>query len=155
MIVDNAAMKIKFIRRPAPVFVEHRPIYKIGQIMLILYISSRGYKSSLTRLHLFNWVLKEEKRKENLINSLKGGNLKISAWGFDPALTIAIRFAIAEKLLFEESTGYKLSELEIQFSKEIMSDSLLFTQEKEFLLSIKKALTEAMVESVAKSWKSL
>lgn len=155
MSFDNSAMKIKFIRRPAPVFVEHRPIYKIGQIILILYLSSRAYKSSLTRLHLFNWVLKEQRRKENLINSLKGGNLKISAWGFDPALTIAIRFAIAEKLLFEESTGYKLSEKGIQFSKEIMSDSSLFTQEKEFLVSIKKGLTEAMVESVAKSWKSL
>ena len=61
--------KMKFIQTPAPVFVEHRPIYKIGQILLILYLSSRGFKSSLTRLQLFNWLIKERVRKDKVILS--------------------------------------------------------------------------------------
>lgn len=154
MIASNL-MKIKFNKRPAPVLVEHRPIYKIGQIALILYLSSRAYKSSLTRLHLFNWVLKDKNRQKDFLNAVENGNFRISAWGFDPALTIAIRFAIAEKLLFEEGSGYKLTDLGIRFAKKIMLDDSIFPEEKNFLSLIKKSITEGMVESVTKSWTSL
>jgi hypothetical protein len=153
-MIANNLMKIKFNKRPAPVLVEHRPVYKIGQITLILYISSRAYKSSLTRLHLFNWVLKDKNRQKDLLNTVENGNFRISAWGFDPALTIAIRFAIAEKLLFEESSGYKLTDLGIRFAKKIMLDDSIFPEEK-ILSLIKKSITEGMVESVTKSWTSL
>lgn len=153
MTEDKA--KIKFIRRPTPVIIEHRPIYKIGQVLLILYLSSRGNKSSLTRLHLFNWALKEKNRQQTLIQSLNHGKLKTSAWGFDPALAIALRFAIAENLVEEEQDSYKISELGSQLSKKIMLDNSLFSDEKSFLVSIKKSITEGMVSSVVRDWESL
>ena len=39
-------VRLKFHRKDMPIMVEHRPIYKITQILLILYLASRGKKSS-------------------------------------------------------------------------------------------------------------
>lgn len=145
--------KMKFIQRPAPVFVEHRPIYKIGQILLILYLSSRGFKSSLTRLQLFNWLIKENVRKDKVILSIKKNKLDVYAWGFDPALTIALRYAIAEKLIDEEVASFKLTNKGVDYCMKIIEDETLFEQEKIFFKAVKKSITEKMVDSAAKGWK--
>lgn len=145
--------KMKFIQRPAPVFVEHRPIYKIGQILLILYLSSRGFKSSLTRLQLFNWLIKENVRKDKVILSIKKNKLDVYAWGFDPALTIALRYAIAEKLIDEDVDTFKLTDKGVDYCMKIIEDETLFEQEKIFLKAVKKSITEKMVDSAAKGWK--
>lgn len=145
--------KIKFIQRPAPVFVEHRPIYKIGQILLILYLSSRGFKSSLTRLQLFNWLIKERVRKDKVILSIKNNKLDVYAWGFDPALTIALRYAIAEKLIDEDVDSFKLTNKGVEYCMRILEDETLFEEEKTFLQVVKKSITEKIVDSATKGWK--
>ncbi|EMP6686297.1 TPA: hypothetical protein ACGHB6_001424 [Acinetobacter baumannii] len=147
-------VKIKFIQRPAPVFVEHRPIYKIGQILLILYLSSRSYKSSLNRLQLFNWAFKEKNRQKKIIESSVKGKLDIYAWGFDPALTVGLRFAIAEKLIVEDVTTFRLTAQGIKFCESILEDENIFLLEKYFLNEVKKNITEKMVDSVAKNWRT-
>jgi hypothetical protein len=145
--------KMKFIQRPAPVFVEHRPIYKIGQILLILYLSSRGFKSSLTRLQLFNWLIKERVRKDKVILSIKNNKLDVYAWGFDPALTIALRYAIAEKLIDEDVDSFKLTNKGVEYCMRILEDETLFEEEKTFLQVVKKSITEKIVDSATKGWK--
>ena len=145
--------KMKFIQRPAPVFVEHRPIYKIGQILLILYLSSRGFKSSLTRLQLFNWLIKERVRKDKVILSIKNNKLDVYAWGFDPALTIALRYAIAEKLIDEDVDSFKLTNKGVEYCVRILEDETLFEEEKNFLQVVKKSITEKIVDSATKGWK--
>lgn len=144
---------MKFIQRPAPVFVEHRPIYKIGQILLILYLSSRGFKSSLTRLQLFNWLIKERVRKDKVILSIKNNKLDVYAWGFDPALTIALRYAIAEKLIDENVDSFKLTNKGVEYCVRILEDETLFEEEKTFLQVVKKSITEKIVDSATKGWK--
>ena len=144
---------MKFIQRPAPVFVEHRPIYKIGQILLILYLSSRGFKSSLTRLQLFNWLIKERVRKDKVILSIKNNKLDVYAWGFDPALTIALRYAIAEKLIDEDVDSFKLTNKGVEYCMRILEDETLFEEEKNFLQVVKKSITEKIVDSATKGWK--
>ena len=145
--------KMKFIQRPAPVFVEHRPIYKIGQILLILYLSSRGFKSSLTRLQLFNWLIKERVRKDKVILSIKNNKLDVYAWGFDPALTIALRYAIAEKLIDEDVDSFKLTNKGVEYCMRILEDETLFEEEKNFLQVVKKSITEKIVDSATKGLK--
>ena len=145
--------KMKFIQRPAPVFVEHRPIYKIGQILLILYLSSRGFKSSITRLQLFNWLIKERVRKDKVILSIKNNKLDVYAWGFDPALTIALRYAIAEKLIDEDVDSFKLTNKGVEYCMRILEDETLFEEEKTFLQVVKKSITEKIVDSATKGWK--
>lgn len=145
-------MSLLFQQRPASVIPEHRPLYKIAQILLILFLASRGGKSSLARLHLFNWALKSQGRITRLSEAASSKTLQISAWGFDPALAIAINFACAEELAFSSGGSYSLTDRGLALAKEIARDDLLLKNEKDALLKVGKGITERMVEEVAKGW---
>ena len=146
--------RLRFVRRPSPVLVEHRPLYKITQLLLVLHMSSRGGKSTLPRLHLFNWALKSTDRIQKLFDASKARVLSMTAWGFDPALAIAIRFAVAENLIEATSTGYQLTVKGQAFISEVLKDADVFAPERKLLTQIGKDVTEGMVEKVAKGWES-
>lgn len=152
--LDVQRRRLRFERRPSPVLVEHRPLYKICQLLLVLHISSRGGKSSLPRLHLFNWALKRTDRIQKLVEAAKAKVLHITAWGFDPALAIAIRYAVAEGLLRPTSTGYQIAEKGRSFIDKVLKDAGAFPSERVLLKEIGKEITENMVEAVAKGWES-
>lgn len=152
-VVDEPR-RLRFVRRPSPVLVEHRPLYKITQLLLVLQMSSRGGKSTLPRLHLFNWALKSTDRIQKLVDAAKAKVLNMAAWGFDPALAIAIRFAVAENLVEATSTGYQLTEKGRAFIAEVLKDADAFATERKLLTQIGKDITEGMVEKVAKGWES-
>jgi hypothetical protein len=145
---------LRFVRRPSPVLIEHRPLYKIAQLLLVLQMSSRGGKSTLPRLQLFNWALKSTDRIQKLVDAAKAKVLNMTAWGFDPALAIAIRFAVAENLVEATSTGYQLNEKGRAFITEVLKDADAFAPERKLLTQIGKDITEGMVEKVAKGWES-
>lgn len=151
---DSVVSKLDFNIRPAPVLPEHRRMYKISQILLILALSSWGGKSTLPRLQLFNWALKSRVRQERLAKAAKERNLNVPAWGFDPALSIALRFAVAESLVNSVPTGFQISDQGKLFVDEIVKDTDLLSHEKEVLMRIGKGVTEAMVDAVAKSWRT-
>jgi len=144
--------RLRFVRRPSPVLPEHRPLYKIGQVLLVLHLCCRGGKASLPKLHLFNWALKTTARQKLMLDAASTKQLTVPAWGFDPVLAIGIRFAIAEGLIRETGKGYEIVETGEIFLKELLKDSDLFAAERKFLSSVGKDVTEAMVEAAAKSW---
>jgi len=80
--------------------------------------------------------------------------LTVPAWGFDPALAIGIRFAIAEGLMRENTTGYEIAEAGELFVREIVKDSDLFASERAFLSRIGKGITESMVDAAARGWEA-
>lgn len=146
--------KLRFQTRPAPVLPEHRPLYKIAQVLLVLHLSSRAGKSSLTRLHLFNWALKVPDRGERLSQAARTKSLNVTAWGFDPALAIALRYACAEGLITASGSGYELTDLGRILADSIVNEPDTLTEEKEFLRAIGKGISEAMVDAVAKEWET-
>lgn len=146
--------RLRFERRPSPVLAEHRPMYKVCQVLLILLLASRGGKSSLPRLQLFNWALKSSERQEQLVLAVGEKVLQVPAWGFDPAMAIAVRIAISEGLVAENSTGYEITEAGEFFVKEILKDADLFRPERSFLSAVGKGLTEGMVEATASGWEA-
>lgn len=148
----NSKRTLRFERQPAPVLPEHRPLYKIGQLLLVLHLASRGKKSSLPRIHLFNWALKRQERKALLLDAGKKGVLRVAAWGFDPAIAIAIEFALAECLITTNSTGYALTAEGINWVKNICKDPECFPSERQFLEQLGTTITETMVTQVAKGW---
>lgn len=152
--VVEEGSRLRFERRPSPVLAEHRPMYKIGQVLLILSLASRGGKSSLPRLQLFNWAMKSAKRQQQLVLAVGEKVLLVPAWGFDPALAIAARLAIAEDLVIENSTGYEITLAGQFFVNEILKDTDLFGRERSFLSAVGKGLTEGMVEATASGWEA-
>lgn len=150
----DASRSLRFERKPSPVLAEHRPLYKICQMLLILRLASRGGKSSLPRLHLFNWAMKRSDRLQKLVEATKAKTLRVTAWGFDPALAIALRYSIAEGLVNTVSTGYQLSSTGEVLADAVLKNDELFAFEKPLLKAIGKDVTEGMVEDVAKGWEA-
>lgn len=146
------AQHMKFQRRPSPVLPDHRPLYKIAQLVLVLSLASRGAKSSLARLHLFNWAFKAEERGERLSQAVRTKTLNVTAWGFDPALAIALRYASAEGLVSVTGGGYQLTDTGQIFAKSVAEDPGVLEAEKRLLAEVGKGITEKMVEAVAKGW---
>ncbi|MDN3578593.1 hypothetical protein QWZ03_17640 [Chitinimonas viridis] len=103
-------------------------------------------------MQLFNWAMKSTKRQQQLVLAVDEKVLQVPAWGFDPALAIAIRLAIAEGLVAENSTGYEISTDGEFFAKEILKDADLFGRERSFLSAVGKGLTEGMIDATASGW---
>lgn len=131
---------------------EHRPLYKISQILLTLLLASRASRSSLQRLHLFNWALKSPERCELLRRASITKRLELMTWGFDPMLANAINYAVASDLLVQVDTGYELTTEGHIFATHITKDDELFGEEKSLFKVIGKSITEKMVEAASKEW---
>lgn len=106
----------------------------------------------MPRLQLFNWALKSRDRQERLVTAAKVKHLNVQAWGFDPALSIALRFAIAEMLVNSVPTGYQITDRGKLFVTDIEKTPELLLQEKEILRRIGKGVTEGIVDVVTKGW---
>lgn len=143
--------KLTFHRKPMPLMAEHRPIYKITQLLLVLYLSSRGKKSSLIRLHLFSWILKDEIRKKMLLESANQNQILFGVWGVDPAVNISLQYAEAEGLISKSGLSYKLTQDGAKYVSEIDSE-MAFKDDYFFLQSIGSKITEGMVENIIREW---
>jgi len=144
--------KIKFTRRPSPVLAEQRPLYKITQALLIIEICGRGKRCSLLKLHLMNWALKSRSRISILEIAANNKKLTIPVWGFDPALAIALQFALEETILVVEGSSLKVTDKGNHLIKAVTNDETAFVKEKSHLKKIGKRITEEMVTSVSKGW---
>lgn len=143
--------KLTFHRKPMPLMAEHRPIYKITQLLLILHLSSRGNKSSLIRLHLFSWVLKDERRKMMLLESAKQNKVLFGVWGVDPAVNISLQYAEAEGLISKSGLSYKLTQYGAQYILKIDND-MAFKDDYFSLESLGSKITEGIVENIVGEW---
>lgn len=143
--------KLTFHRKPMPIMAEHRPIYKITQLLLVLHLSSRGKKSSLIRLHLFSWALKDERRKMMLLESANQNKILFGVWGVDPAVNISLQYAEAEGLINKSGLSYKLTQYGTEYASKINSE-LAFKDDYFFLESLDLKITEGMVDNIVGEW---
>ncbi|EHU4529457.1 hypothetical protein K1N90_000520 [Salmonella enterica] len=144
--------RITFKRKPMPIYAGFRPLFKICQILLILDLASRAKSSSLIRLHLFVWILKDDQRKEMLLNIVKE-KLEIPiVWGIEPSVNFALQFAIAEGFIIKSGVSYKLSPVGMHFLKNSNAYDL-FSDETIFLNKIGSKITEKMVDTATNLWK--
>jgi len=134
-----------------PILAEYRPMYKITQVLLILYLSSRGSKSSLIRLHLISWSMKDERRKTILLESANKQKVHFGVWGVDPSVNFALQYSVAEGLVEMDKTSYKLTSKGIEFIRNIKSNDVL-DGDYNFLSSLGNRITENMVKSIIEEW---
>ncbi|MCE0799489.1 hypothetical protein LVQ77_04110 [Buttiauxella sp. S04-F03] len=144
--------RITFKRKPMPIYAGFRPLFKICQILLILDLASRGKCSSLIRLHLFVWALKDEQRKEMLLKTVEEKLEIPSVWGVEPSVNFALQFAIAEGLIIKSGTSYKLAPKGMLFLRNSNSYDLFF-DDTVFLKKIGLKITEKLIDSATNLWK--
>src|SRR5690606_40901210 len=95
---------ISFTERATPLFRSYRPMYKVSQILMVLFYNGFGGKASLLKLHLFSWALKSTENLELLKEfATSNGQIKLRFFGIESTLNRALNLAYAEKLIdFED-----------------------------------------------------
>ena len=144
--------RLTFHRKPMPIYAEHRPLYKVAQILLVLEYASRGGKSSFLKLQLFNWALKERSRMDSLVKAAEKEKLEINVWGIDPTLNGAIQFAISEGLIKQEATNILITEKGNKYVESIVNEQDVLNTEIEFYSKVKKKISEKIISQVVDSW---
>lgn len=144
---------LTFNKRPISISPEYRPMYRVAQIVMVLKIASTKNTASLLKLHFFSWAMRSKKNMDEarelaLADTLTYNNL----WSVEPSLNRALTYVIAEGLVNVEKGKYHLNNKgELLFSS-IEKDDNLFLQEKEFLNSVKKKISDNRLQRLAKWW---
>ena len=145
-------MKIKFSPKNRPIYPELRIMYRIVQILLILDISSRGKKSSLIRLHLFNWGLNCQENRTALLKFARDMKQGINFWSVDPMLNRAVEFAVADKLIKRENNNYSITD-EGKAYITLVKNNEVFDNDISLLKMIGKNITESLVSKQLELWR--
>jgi len=136
----------RFTRRPMAIAAELRPDWKIGTLLLILHLSSRGGKSSLRRLHILNWALRSQKNRAEFEQVREHQQPLFGfQFRFEPALGRAINLAVGDKLV--EWVGGDRLQITVKgkrWATDIMKDESVMYEEREFLNRIGKSITEPL-----------
>ena len=152
--MEGVIKKISFTKKPIPLPVDYRPHYKMAQIVIILKLVCRGNTSSLLKLHLFSWALKNDKNKDLLWKHISSNfQTDFSVWGIEPTLNRALHIAVAEELCTYSAGKYSLAEKGISFFNLINKDSEVLSEEINFLMSVgKNTITDSRLNKMANKW---
>lgn len=144
--------RIAFTRRPVPIPADYRPLYRIGQLLLVLKLNCRSSTGSLLKLHLFHWSLKNE-RNRNVLRELvaNGRSSSLVIWGFDPALNRALHFALSEEVCQLHDGKYTLTAKGDRLAVAFLEQDV-YQAEKEFLREIGKNVSEKAITTFTQTW---
>lgn len=133
--------------RPESIPGDMRPVWRVGLILLLLRMSSRGNKSSIGRIHLLNWAIRSRDNQRVLIDVIEFQlQLDSVIVRIEPSLNRAADFAHGEKLIRKiGGDRLELTMLGTQRADELISDSSVYVAEKTFLAELGKKLTERIV----------
>jgi hypothetical protein len=125
---------------------ELRPDWKIGTLLLILHLSSRGGKSSLRRLHILNWALRSSKNRAEFEQVRDHEQPLFSfQFRFEPALGRAVNLAVGEKYVeWVGGNRLQITAKGQRWVKDILKDESVMQEEREFLERIGKDITEGI-----------
>jgi hypothetical protein len=95
-----------------------------------------------------------DKRMALLYAAVEKGRIEVRGWGFDPAVPIALRFAVADGLVRDISTGYELTEAGESFARDLLKEGLLGSEHQK-LKQVGTKITQAMIDEVARKWEDI
>jgi hypothetical protein len=150
--IEKNPKKITLTKRPIPLSVDYRPMYKITMILLVLKLNCTKSKSTLFKIHFLVWFIKSKEHMLLLYKHIDSKNIiNVTNWSIEPSVIRAIRIMIAENLISKDNDKYILSDIGESFINKILDDKDIFKQEKDFLKSIgKQMITDAKIEKMLK-----
>lgn len=146
--------KITFKNRPLAVPYNYRIIYRISQIILILgTVCKRGGCSNI-KLHIISNALSSNNMLKELEKVLDNKTECLPVVRFEPAVTRAVNFAIADKLIEIQNSNskLKLTDKGQKIYNEILQDSNLMIIEKQELTKIKDRLKDNVINRIIEKW---
>lgn len=140
----------RFRRKPMAIAAELRPDWKVMTLLMSLQLSSYAGKSSLKRLHVLNWAIRSKRFGEEFTAILNDPSPLFGfAIRFEPAFSRAIDLAVGHNLItWIGGNRLQISPKGKQFVKTALKDKTLMQQERVFLQTLGKSVTEAIAERV-------
>lgn len=152
---DKNINKITLIKRPISISTDYRPMYKISLILLVLRLNCIKLKASLFKIHFIIWFIKNDKNMSSFYKNIDSKNIiNVTNWSIEPSIIRALRYALAEELITQDTGKYVLSNKGMKFIDRVLEDNMLFQKEKAFLKALgKRKITDDKIEELLKEIK--
>lgn len=149
---------IKCIRvqnRPIAVPYNYRILYKVTQLMLIIFYCCGNRKGcSLEKMHIISNAINDKGELDKLLLFVEEKSNNLIIIRFDPVINRAIEYALAEELILRQANGlFKLSIKGKSCINEVNKDDTLFMREKEVMRNISLSLTEEKIKNLMLDWR--
>jgi len=144
-------MKIKITQKPFNISSNARVVYRIIQLLLILYFS-RGKSAFLAKIHLLIWTLDKKERMNLLLKSKDlNYNRSIGLWSISKYTDQALLYMYEDGFCEIKGRTYSLTEKGIEFIKKIVDDKEVFLEEKDFFKKL-GSIREKDIKKLEKIW---
>jgi len=144
-------MQIKITQKPFHVSANARVVYRIIQLLLILYFS-RGKSAFLSKIHLLIWVLEKKERMDLLLRSKElDYNKSIGLWSISDYTNQALLYMYEDGFCKISVKTYSLTDKGKEFIKKIIDDKEVFLDEKAFFKQL-GSIREKDIEKLEKLW---
>ena len=146
-LIPELNVPIIFRQRPISVPGDLRPAWRISLIVLLLRKCCRRGRSSLRRLHVFSWAIRDREVSIALVRAVNGEVPPDTVLvRIEPALNRAVDFAIGEGLVRRQSSDrVELTPEGKDFADSILKDTIVLGFEKQFIETIRFTVTEEFV----------
>lgn len=150
-LLEYLDIPFSFHERPTPLQPQLRIVWGLATLVLILECS-RGQRSSISRLHLLNWAVRNSENRKRLIELLENRLSSLATLiRYEPGFNRAIEYALAEGLIEMKNNGrICLAEKGRKLAKEVIALGNCLEEEKKFLKEKGSAVTETLAESLLK-----
>lgn len=146
--------EILFDAKPDAVPYNYRISYKIAQLCLIISLCCGRGGCSLFKLHMISVGLCTKHDMEELTAFAEDRLTSYTVVRFDPAVNRAIKYAMADGLLYQQQNGlFRLTEKGKRFVGRIQEINDLMINEKSFLSGLSNKLTEDKIKTLMSSWR--
>jgi hypothetical protein len=150
--IPELSVPIRFRRRPISIPADLRPHWIVAIILLILWKSSRGAKSSLQKLHVLSWAIRTGRRRAALWGFITGEfSPQDILVRYEPGLDRAIKLAAAEGLI--EISNHNQVQLTPKGSNAVQQIEQMegcLVEESSFLEQLGTRLTEKQVKALVR-----
>jgi hypothetical protein len=153
-LLEYLDIPFSFYERPTPLQPQLRIVWGLSILVLILELCSRGKSSSVSRLHLLNWSIRNSKNRDLIIEFIENRLSPLTTLiQYDPGFNRAIEYALEESLIEMRNSNSKifLTPNGGKMAKEIIALDNCFEEEKNFLREKGAFITETLAKSLLKS----
>lgn len=147
LLEQLGGVRIRFASQPSALQADLRPVWRLTILLLILHKCCRNHRSSLQKLHVLNWAIRQPDARRTLLGVLDGEeHPDVAIVRFDPALNRALDLARAEMLIESVGDGkFQITAKGQALAEAVLSDPDCMRDEKQFLVEIGNRLTETRV----------
>ena len=133
----------------------YRISYKIALISAIIGKCCGKKGCSAIKLQMINAATTSNKAKDELFALIENPfNIETAIIRFDPSISRAINYAIADGVIYRQSNGlYRLKDKGKALLTAMYKDKTILVVEKQLLSELSDRLTEDIIDRIASNWR--